>query len=48
VNAPRPPTALDLLLAEIERKTAAQKHLAEYADVVVGVKPALHHRYICD
>lgn len=41
-------TALDLLLAEIARKEAAQQHLAHYAEVVVGVKPALHHRYICD
>lgn len=43
-------TADDLqrVLDEIERKTSAQQHLADYAQQVVGVKPAAHHRYICD
>lgn len=48
MNAPQPRTALELLLAEIEQRAAAEQHLADYARRVVGVEPALHHRYICD
>ena len=39
---------LALIWSEIERLENAQKHLADYADVVVGVQPAAHQRYICD
>ena len=51
MNAPQQPprTALEQLLAdEIARRADAQQHLADYAQQVVGVTPALHHRYICD
>ena len=51
MNAPQQPprTALEQLLAdEIARRADAQQHLADYARRVVGVTPALHHRYICD
>ena len=51
MNAPQQPprTALEQLLAdEIARRADAQQHLADYARQVVGVTPALHHRYICD
>ena len=44
-----PLTALEQLLAdEIARRADAEQHLADYARRVVGVTPALHHRYICD
>lgn len=51
MNAPQQPprTALEQLLAdEIARRADAQQHLADYAQQVVGVTPAAHHRYICD
>jgi len=49
MNAPQPRTALEQLLAdEIARRADAQQHLADYAQRVVGVTPAQHHRYICD
>ena len=48
MNAPQPRTALELLLAEIELRAAAEQHLADYARRVVGVEPATHHQYICD
>ena len=51
MNAPQQPprTALEQLLAdEIAHRADAQQHLADYARRVVGVTPALHHRYICD
>ena len=51
MNAPQQPprTALEQLLAdEIERRAAAHQHLADYAQRVVDVTPAAHHRYICD
>jgi len=48
LNAP-PRTALEQLLAdEIARRADAQQHLADYARRVVGVEPAVHHKYICD
>lgn len=49
MTTPLPRTALEQLLAdEIARRADAHQHLADYAQRVVGVTPAAHHRYICD
>lgn len=39
---------LAMIEAELVRRAAAQTHLADYAEQVVDVIPAAHHRLICD
>jgi len=45
----QPPDILpEWLLNELARREQGQQHLAEYAEQVVGVVPAAHHKLICD